>query len=228
MSAKPPAAGAYQDPNLMEALDALRLEMDARRLGIFREHIGTRVSLASPLLLDACRPMELDDAAWRLRPPPGWPASPRVQVTVRGWSARSAFLGPVRTSVSHAEAHGGQRPVVADMLVLRIGARSANMVLRVGETVIHTADHGGRLMLPGIMSPDRREELMTYGLDQAFDHPILVDREYIVRAVTQDAGRMRTIVEFSAAPTEWRLPWARPLPHWVRRDDLDGSDDVPF
>lgn len=200
-------SGKDVDPALAAQLRALHVEMEQRRLGIFREHLARRVCLASPLLLDACREGELDEAVWRLRPSASWPDVLRARVTVRGWSARRGSYGPMRVALDSREG-----VEVSDMLVLTLGARAAHMALRVGETVIHTSDRGGRLMLPGLMPLDRREDLIFMWLERAFAHPILIGRQYRIQSAVLDAPRLRTILEFTAAPSEWRVPWARP---WV-------------
>lgn len=206
-----PAGDQRPEPVIDDLLAAdlveLRAHVAERRLRMFREFTTRRVRLASPLLLDVCRPGELDDAAWRMRPNDQWPLMPVSLHSIRGWSAKASAKGPYRVAVSFLD----QDPIeVADRLTLRVTDRSAHMTLVIGRGSIRTMDTGGDLMLPGLMPREQRDVLVGGPLDRVVRHPAVSDRPYVIGAASVDERRNRTLLRFAAAPVEWRMPWARP------------------
>ncbi|HEX7820250.1 MAG TPA: hypothetical protein VF463_06485 [Sphingobium sp.] len=200
------------DRDLAAALARLKVTTEGERLRVFREYLARTVRIASPLLLEACRPDELDEAVWRLRPGTRWPSSPVSRIMVRGWSAKSAHYGPV--TVEAVEAGTGERYAVMDKLALVVGDRSAHMILAVAGLGIRTNDRGGRLLMPRLLDFDERDQLVGAPLDMAVRHPILNDRQYIIAGVESSVQLLQTQVDFLAPPEEWRVPWAR-------RPDMD-------
>lgn len=194
------------------------------RLDIFRAYTKQRVSLASPLLLDACRPGELDAAAWRLRPKRLWPRKPLVGVTVRGWSTGKTPFGPVMGEVPRWD---GGRGMVPDMLVLRIAHRSAHMALQIGSASLQTFDQGGVLLLPKGMPAADVRAFIGSPLETLVEHPATARGEYVIRSVMPDVSKDRTVVEFAAVPIEWRLPWGRPPPRPIPFDIGKACDATP-
>lgn len=199
-----------RDPELASKLARVEREAARMRQNIFRMHAGRNVCLASPLLVDACRPGELDAAAWLLHPTRQWPERPTLRVTVRGWTMRGTAFSPVRVAVAGPDGKGA---IVSDMLCLCLTDRAAHMVLRVGEASLVTTDDGGTLTLPWPLHQDEREMMVGGPLDRVFEHLATVRGDYVVRSATVDDRRGRTLLRFAAPPLEWRLPWARP---WAR------------
>ena len=80
------------DLKMMRELGQLGSDTEGERLRIFRDYLASTICLASPLLLDACKPDELDEAFWRLRPnwSPharwSWPAVARRTRCSSGWT----------------------------------------------------------------------------------------------------------------------------------------------
>lgn len=194
--------------DLASQLAKIRNEMEWQRLQVFRAYVGRRICLASPLLLDACRDSELDQVAWRARPSRMWPRRMTTHHTVRGWSTKGRTYRPVRVELVGA---AGQAPVtVADQLVLLLTSRAAHMVLRLGSSVVRTHDDGGLLVIPGLLTSERCDELVGTALDSAFPHPLGQGWNYRLKSAKPDEPRRRTVCEFEVPPIEWRLPWARP------------------
>ena len=77
------------DLKMMRELGQLGSDTEGERLRIFRDYLASTICLASPLLLDACKPDELDEAFWRLRPNPCWPKRSRVQTRINGRQCES-------------------------------------------------------------------------------------------------------------------------------------------
>lgn len=189
-------------------LRLLDREVEARRLQIFRTCLARRVCLASPLLLDACEPRKLDEALWRVHPAFDWPDRPEVDIVIRGQSKRRHSKSDRETSCTQLE--GKTEGVVMDHVALRISGRSAHMIMRFGGIAIHTTDLGGRLIAPPLASSSEGRDLVGASLDRVLKHPIVIGKEYwILSAEPTLSGRV-TILEFKAAPAEWRVPWARP------------------
>lgn len=193
------------------AVDIARLEreMHDRRRNIFQHHLAETIRLASPLLLDVCRPGELDEAVCRLSPGRRWPNPISTRIPIRGWSSRSAHYGPFM--IETIDMDSGERLAVMDRLVLRMTERSAHMIQVVGATLIRTTDDGGSVLLPTVLSPSRCEEIFGAPLAHLISHPAIIGRPYTVVAAVPDLARKRTRVEFAAAPEQWRVPWARDL-----------------
>ncbi|MEC3950136.1 hypothetical protein [Sphingobium sp. HWE2-09] len=189
-------------------LATLDLEVRARRLQIYRSHLARSIKLASPLLIDACTPQELDEAAWRVKPSPHWPQGPDGRIVVRGWSASSRRYDRQRVNVVNRTS--GERFEVMDKLVLRMDRNTAQMVLSSGSLVIMTKQRGGVLYLPRALVESERVDLLGAMLDRAVEHPILVGRAYPIVEVPPPHSRRMTLVRFLAPPVEWRVPWARP------------------
>lgn len=210
MSARDPTRGHGSEPviddELAEDLLELRQHIEERRMSMFRDFTARRVRLASPLLIDACRPGELDDGAWRLAPGSQWPMHQISSYTLRGWSARSSRHGPYRFELPD------KSRFVNDRLVLRVTNRAAHMVLVVDRAAVHTNDSGGMLALPSLVPSDARRSLIGSPLERVFHHPSVAEQPYIIQTAEPDEVRRRTMFRFAAAPMEWRVPWARP---WV-------------
>ena len=96
------------------------------------------------------------------------------------------------------------------MLRLRLTDRAAHMILRVGDASLATSDDGGMLSLPWLLPEEEREMMVGGPLDRVFEHLATIRGDYIVRSASVDASRGRTMLALTAAPLEWRLPWARP------------------
>ncbi len=204
------------DDQLAADLQQLRTDVEERRLRMFRDFTARRVCIASPLLVDVCRPGkpsepgELDDAIWRMRPSARWPLTPVSTHSIRGWSAKSCASGQFRVKVSFL---GGTAIELPDRLVVCVTDRAVHMVLAIGPGSIRTSDNGGVLSLPGHMSVRMRARLVDGPLDQAVGHPAVDNQPYMIRSITVDDQRNRTLLRFAAPPVEWRMPWARP---WER------------
>lgn len=201
-------APAALDPDLTRTLAELRVSVERTRLTVFRQHTSRRIRLASPLLLDACRREDIDEASWRLRPPARWPTLPTAQTYIRTqvvdhdqYPANQVVDGSDRLPVFR---------VGCDVIILRLSDRSAHMVLRNGHTSLRTDDFGGCLLLPGILAADRREALVGGELERAFPHPAARQQGYVIKSADIDTAQGRTVIVFSADPIEWRMPWARP------------------
>ena len=196
--------GSQADGRLLADLERLRADVARRRLRIFRSFLARQVRIASPLLVDACGVVALDDASWRLRPPLRWPRRLASHVVVR--SPAIDGIGRVRMvdGVVVARPLGG-----GDRLVMRVAGRSAHMLLRAGPALIGTDDHGGRLRLPGCLSPAQARGLIGSQVEDVYLHAITLDQPYTITAVVADPVGIRTMIEFHAAPIEWRPPWAR-------------------
>lgn len=211
MSARDPARAHRVEPVIDDQLEAdlldLRQHIAERRVRMFRDFTARRVRLASPLLIGACRPGELDDAAWRLAPNPRWPLHQVTSYTVRGWASRSSRRGPYLVQ------RPGSAGASADRLVLRITDRAAHMVLAHDQASVRTDDDGGHLLVCGEMSERDRQGLIGCPLDRVFPHPAVEEQPYIIQRTALDEARHRTLIRFAAAPVEWRMPWARP---WER------------
>ena len=206
-----------RDPELASKLARVDREAARMRQNIFRMHAGRNVCLASPLLVDACRPSELDAAAWLIHPTRHWPERPTLRTMVRGRSMRGSAFSPVRVAVTGPDGKGA---IVSDMLCLCLTDRAAHMILRVGDASLATTDDGGTLSLPWLLPEEERAIMVGGPLDRVFEHLATVRGEYVVRSATIDASRGRTVVSFAAAPLEWRLPWARP---WNRVRSSDAK-----
>ena len=189
-------------------LATLALEVRARRVQIYRNHLARSIRLASPLLIDACTSQELDEAAWRVKPSRHWPQGPDGRIAVRGWSAVSRRDD--RKRVSAVNRMTGERFEVLEKLVLRMGSNTAHMMLSVGSLSIVTRLRGGILSLPGVLADAERADLVGATLDRAVEHPILVGRPYPIVEVPRPRSARMTLIRFEAAPVEWRVPWARP------------------
>lgn len=174
------------------------------RLDVFRQHLGERVRLASPLLLDACDAEDLDDAVEHLVPDAAWPDRLLVRISLPPNCAGISGRGRVYDVVN------GKLSPTADRLCVRIEDRSVHMTLRFGAICLTTADWGGRLVLPGMRSIRERDEWVGARLDHVFQHPIVNHRQYSITSARQDAKCIKTVVEFAAPPVEWRVPWSRP------------------
>jgi hypothetical protein len=189
-------------------LRLLDREVAARRLQIFRTCLARRVCLASPLLLDACKPRKIDEALWRLKPAADWPDRPEVDIVIRGRSKRRNIrTGSENKKVGRNSQSEG---LVMDHLALRIADRSAHMIMRFGGIAVHTTDVGGRLITTPSSSPADMRDLIGSSLDRILNHPIAIGKEYWILSAEQTLSGRVTIIEFKAAPTEWRVPWARP------------------
>lgn len=199
-------------PTLAE-LKALDVEIYARRTQIFRNHLARTIRLASPLLVDACEPKELDDAAWRAKPGWDWPNGREQRVMVRGWSTASRHRFRKRTQAFNELT--GETFEVLDQLALRIGRSSVHMSLSIGSVCIMTSNRGGFLMLPGLIETEHRQGLIGATLDRLIRIPITAQRPYSIISIAPSPKAGTTLVRFEAAPVEWWVPWARP---W----------DVPF
>lgn len=189
-------------------LAALNIEFRARQLQVFRSHLARSIRLASPLLVDACTPQELDEAIWRVKPYEHWPHGPDARVTLRGWSATSRRYD--RERVAAVNRVTGERFEVMDQLVVRIGRNAAHMMFRIGELSIITREGGGVLSLPRGLQPAEREGLVGATLDMTVEHPILMGRPYSIIEATRPPSSDMTLLKFVAPPVEWRVPWARP------------------
>ena len=196
------------DGRLANELVQLKTDLGTQRLRIFRNHLGRRLRIASPLLLSACGEGELDEAMRRLRPGEKWPFCGPVRLTVRGWSSRSAHHGPVRVVTTDAET--GMTVTIQDQLSLRVTSRSANMVLWLGNRAVRTTDSGGLLFLPRLVNTDEANGMIGRPLGDLFDHPATESGLFPIAAVRPDRSGRRTVAEFVCPPEEWRAPWARP------------------
>lgn len=182
------------DPNLAADLDRLESEMADRRRRIFRAYAGRSVCLASPLLIDCCTAFELDEAAWRLRPPPAWPNVSHVDRFIRRPSARLSRLR-------------GRNP---GWRLLRLTQRSAHLVVSELGFVLGTNDAGGTLSLEAQLTADAQERLLGASLFDACPNKLFRARPYRIMEVRRDFRRGRTVIDFAVPPVEWRLPWNRP------------------
>lgn len=207
-------AGASRYPQLSEAtrleLKALAQEIDARRLQIFRKHLSRTIRLASPLLIDATTPAELDEAVRQLRPSRAWPAGSDIRKMVRGWHRigvrrKGERLFNFDKLIDRAFGSG-------DRLAIIVGRRGMHMAWEAGGTSITTHDRGGALLLPHALGEDERKDLIGSSLDEVFSHPLTIDRPYAITQILPPVGSRATIVEFSAAPEEWRVSWCRTTP----------------
>ena len=189
-------------------LAALNIEFRARQLQVFRSHLARSIRLASPLLLDACTPQELDEAVWRVKPNERWPLGADARVMVRGWSVKSRRYD--RERVIAVNRVTGERFEVMDHLVVRIGINAAHMMLRVGELSIVTRERGGVLSLPRGLGSAERAACIGATLDTTVEHPILTGQPYSIIKATSPPGTAMTLLKFVAPPVEWRVPWARP------------------
>lgn len=183
------------------------------RLRIFRDWLARNVCLASSLLLNACMPDELDDAFWRLWPPPAWPGRRQVQTMITGMRGREDRYVSDRFVI--VEDPSAQPSAMIDRIGVRVSSRSAHMVLRTGEVIITTSDEGGRMSVPRELDPRKRSALEGLMLDAVLRHPILNGQPYEIISVRPARTPGRSVIEFGVAPEEWRVPWNRP---W----------DVPF
>ncbi|MCC4254745.1 MAG: hypothetical protein AB1431_01220 [Pseudomonadota bacterium] len=190
-------------------LRLLDREFAARRLQIFRTCLARRVCLASPLLLDACKGRKLDEALWGMRPAIDWPDRPEVDLVIRSRSRRRGHpTTQVDTSLGPSGSKAGD--LVMDHLALRIADRSVHMIMRFGGMAVHTTDLGGRVLTPPLDSWVDKRELVGFSLERILKHPVAEGRDYWILSVEPTLSGRVTIVEFKAAPIEWRVPWARP------------------
>lgn len=194
-------------PTLVE-LKALDVEVCARRTQIFRNHLARTIRLASPLLVEACNPKELDDAVWRAKPSSDWPNGHEQRVTMRGWSAASRRHNRRRTHAFNELT--GESFEILDKLAVRIGRSSVHMSLSMGSISIVTSDRGGYLLLPGVIEAEHRLELIGATLDRLVELPITARRPYSIMAIVPSPEAGTTLIKFGAAPVEWWVPWARP------------------
>ena len=86
-----------------------------------------------------------------------------------------------------------------------------HMAWQLGDMSITTHDRGGGLLLPRALGDDERTLLVGAMLDNVFQHPLTSAKPYSITAVLPPVGNRATIIEFDAAPTEWRVPWSRPM-----------------
>lgn len=189
-------------------LAALESEVRARRLQIFRTHLARTIRLASPLLIDACRPEELDEAVWRVRPTERWPHGLDPQVVLRDWSAWTRRRD--KNCIHSSSRPAGDSFFGMDQLVLRIRSNGAHMLFQVGSIALVTAGGGGYLSLPYALDNDQRTGLIGATLDSVFKHPIATDRPYPIVGISPHETSSMTLLRFEASPVEWHVPWARP------------------
>jgi hypothetical protein len=71
------------------------------------------------------------------------------------------------------------------------------------------ADLGGRVWLRGLIASVQRDGFVGGPLERAISLPAARRRDYVVQSPTW-MSPARTMVVFTAAPVEWRMPWARP------------------
>lgn len=193
---------------MMRELGQLGSDTEGERLRIFRDYLASTICLASPLLLDACKPDELDEAFWRLRPNPCWPKRSRVQTRINGRQCESRH--GQKMGFKAIEMDTNQQFGAIEQLVLRVSPPSAHMVLKIGSLVLRTQDRGGSLSIPRHLTSAESEALFYAELDAVFGHPICDGRYYPIVGVKRAIRQPRSLIEFAAAPQEWRVPWARP------------------
>lgn len=193
---------------MLGELSRLSASSAGKRLQIFRECLSRNICLASPMLLRACRPDELDEAVWGLRPPHGWPLHGRIRIKVRGLEGRHSRHGPVGYLID--DERTGQRIEIMDQVALRLSWRMAHMTLKVGEAVVSTKDDGGQLSIPRALGPSEGRALEGRPVESVIDHPALAGATYTITGARPGLIPSRSLIDFAAAPEEWRVPWRRP------------------
>lgn len=187
LGVRPGGGGA--DALTLSELRRLRREHRDGRLRVYRDHLARRVRLALSLLLDTCRPVDIDAAVWRLGPDAVWPGG------------RGSQHAPVGNHGGHPSRHGHR-----GCSVLRKQGRSAHLLIRVGGAFIQTNDGGGRLVVsaPGLRIDAHR--LRSGRLGEVFPHPAIVGQPYAIEFIVRDTTGFLYLIDFAALPIEWGVP----------------------
>ncbi len=193
------------------AVTGAAADFEDRLWAAFREEIGTGVTRASPLLvalLDA-EGLTLDDLAWMIMPPPGWPfaASPLSRPTpgsrrdsrVRFRAARGTVFAGVTISVRCGGRVHAQ--IVADSIEVRG---------RIGTVFVSTGSGMARLRVSGGVPKAVAHAAIGRPAAEVVDMPLLAGRDWSVVAVERSMSRNRStfVVEVGSRP--YSMPWAGP------------------
>jgi len=206
--------------DLASGLAGLARDVEARRLALYRDFVGTTVTRVSPLLLAWCamEGVSLEDLAMRLgpdRPWPVWLCGPHP----RRPTPRAVWLRYMAGVCSQTTAFRDLQRFAYSGTVVRIRARPPGFGVRVlhdqlelgafiGGATIRTIGAGGVVVLPDALPATLAVRLPGMPLDRLVGHPLIDGAGCVVRAVgTRNCHATR--IEFALPSLPWRMPWAR-------------------